>query len=185
MSTVRSGPPPKKNKHAQRLEASCPLFVPRPSATGPRPFPGDAWGLPPVPASSHPWTPLLLGHFGGSAAHLAARPAGGDPASWHRWAPGQGGGHGAEGAFLGRVPEEKVRFGGRVGGIMTCWGAGELEKKGKPVTEAPPLLPLPVLQRSVAPAARAFLDAVRLYRQQRGHFGEDDVTLGSDAEVSG
>ncbi|XP_049644339.1 protein Niban 3 [Suncus etruscus] len=40
-----------------------------------------------------------------------------------------------------------------------------------------------VLQRSAAPAARAFLDAVRLYRQQRGHFGEDDVTLGSDAEV--
>lgn len=43
-------------------------------------------------------------------------------------------------AFLGRVPAEKVKFGGRVGGIMTCWGGGELEKKGKPVTEAPPLL---------------------------------------------
>ena len=41
-----------------------------------------------------------------------------------------------------------------------------------------------VLQRSQAPAARAFLDALRLYRQRRGHFGEDDVTLGSDAEVS-
>ncbi|XP_046293199.1 protein Niban 3 isoform X1 [Marmota monax] len=41
-----------------------------------------------------------------------------------------------------------------------------------------------VLQRSQAPAARAFLEAVRLYRQHRGHFGEDDVTLGSDAEVS-
>ncbi|XP_058513878.1 protein Niban 3 [Ochotona princeps] len=40
-----------------------------------------------------------------------------------------------------------------------------------------------VLQRSQAPAARAFLDAVRLYRQHRGHFGDDDVTLGSDAEV--
>uniref|UniRef100_A0A8C8WI64 Niban apoptosis regulator 3 n=1 Tax=Panthera leo TaxID=9689 RepID=A0A8C8WI64_PANLE len=40
-----------------------------------------------------------------------------------------------------------------------------------------------VLQRSQAPAARAFLDALRLYRQRRGHFGEDDVTLGSDAEV--
>ncbi|XP_024623424.1 niban-like protein 2 isoform X2 [Neophocaena asiaeorientalis asiaeorientalis] len=40
-----------------------------------------------------------------------------------------------------------------------------------------------VLQRSQAPAARAFLDAVRLYRQQQGHFGDDDVTLGSDAEV--
>ncbi|XP_029773716.1 niban-like protein 2 [Suricata suricatta] len=40
-----------------------------------------------------------------------------------------------------------------------------------------------VLQRSQAPAARAFLDALRLYRQHRGHFGEDDVTLGSDAEV--
>ncbi|XP_047387841.1 protein Niban 3 [Sciurus carolinensis] len=40
-----------------------------------------------------------------------------------------------------------------------------------------------VLQRSQAPAARAFLDSVRLYRQHRGHFGEDDVTLGSDAEV--
>uniref|UniRef100_I3MJN9 Niban apoptosis regulator 3 n=1 Tax=Ictidomys tridecemlineatus TaxID=43179 RepID=I3MJN9_ICTTR len=40
-----------------------------------------------------------------------------------------------------------------------------------------------VLQRSQAPAARAFLEAVRLYRQHRGHFGEDDVTLGSDAEV--
>ncbi|XP_021106783.1 niban-like protein 2 [Heterocephalus glaber] len=40
-----------------------------------------------------------------------------------------------------------------------------------------------VLQRSRDPAARAFLDAVRLYRQQRGHFGEDDAMLGSDAEV--
>ncbi|XP_039723732.1 protein Niban 3 isoform X1 [Pteropus medius] len=40
-----------------------------------------------------------------------------------------------------------------------------------------------VLQRSQAPAARAFLDAVRLYRQHQGHFGHDDVTLGSDAEV--
>ncbi|XP_075857634.1 LOW QUALITY PROTEIN: protein Niban 3 [Microcebus murinus] len=40
-----------------------------------------------------------------------------------------------------------------------------------------------VLQRSQAPAARAFLDAVRLHRQQQGHFGDDDVTLGSDAEV--
>ncbi|XP_022414044.1 protein Niban 3 isoform X3 [Delphinapterus leucas] len=40
-----------------------------------------------------------------------------------------------------------------------------------------------VLQRSQAPAARAFLDAIRLYRQQQGHFGDDDVTLGSDAEV--
>nr|XP_003464244.2 niban-like protein 2 [Cavia porcellus] len=40
-----------------------------------------------------------------------------------------------------------------------------------------------VLQRSRDPAARAFLDAVRLYRRRRGHFGEDDATLGSDAEV--
>nr|XP_054106720.1 protein Niban 3 isoform X2 [Callithrix jacchus] len=40
-----------------------------------------------------------------------------------------------------------------------------------------------VLQRSQAPAARAFLDAVRLYRQHQGHFDGDDVTLGSDAEV--
>nr|XP_036861224.1 protein Niban 3 isoform X11 [Manis javanica] len=40
-----------------------------------------------------------------------------------------------------------------------------------------------VLQRSQAPAARAFLDAVRLHRQHQGHCGEDDVTLGSDAEV--
>ncbi|XP_055287158.1 protein Niban 3 isoform X7 [Moschus berezovskii] len=40
-----------------------------------------------------------------------------------------------------------------------------------------------VLQRSQAPAARAFLDAIRLYRQQHGQFGNDDVTLGSDAEV--
>ncbi|XP_014637033.1 PREDICTED: niban-like protein 2 [Ceratotherium simum simum] len=40
-----------------------------------------------------------------------------------------------------------------------------------------------VLQRSQAPAARAFLEAVRLYRQHQGHFGDDDVTLGSDAEV--
>ncbi|XP_014442786.1 niban-like protein 2 isoform X2 [Tupaia chinensis] len=40
-----------------------------------------------------------------------------------------------------------------------------------------------VLQRSQAPAARAFLDAVRLYRQRQGHFGDDDVNLGSDAEV--
>ena len=41
-----------------------------------------------------------------------------------------------------------------------------------------------VLQRSQAPAACAFLDAIRLYRQQHGQFGNDDVTLGSDAEVS-
>ncbi|XP_057565340.1 protein Niban 3 isoform X2 [Hippopotamus amphibius kiboko] len=40
-----------------------------------------------------------------------------------------------------------------------------------------------VLQRSQAPAARAFLDAIRLYRQQQGHFGDDEVILGSDAEV--
>ncbi|XP_054573257.1 protein Niban 3 isoform X1 [Eptesicus fuscus] len=40
-----------------------------------------------------------------------------------------------------------------------------------------------VLQRSQAPAAHAFLEAVRLYRQHRGHFGHDDMTLGSDAEV--
>ncbi|XP_008591653.1 PREDICTED: niban-like protein 2 isoform X2 [Galeopterus variegatus] len=40
-----------------------------------------------------------------------------------------------------------------------------------------------VLQRSQAPAARAFLEAVRLYRQHQDHFGDDDVTLGSDAEV--
>ncbi|XP_032989822.1 protein Niban 3 isoform X3 [Rhinolophus ferrumequinum] len=40
-----------------------------------------------------------------------------------------------------------------------------------------------VLQRSQAPAALAFLEAVRLYRQHQGHFGHDDVTLGSDAEV--
>ncbi|XP_055975649.1 protein Niban 3 [Sorex fumeus] len=40
-----------------------------------------------------------------------------------------------------------------------------------------------VLQRSQAPAAQAFLDAVRLYQQHRGQFGEDDLTLGSDAEV--
>ncbi|KAJ1060749.1 hypothetical protein K5549_019251, partial [Capra hircus] len=40
-----------------------------------------------------------------------------------------------------------------------------------------------VLQRSQAPAARAFLDAIRLYRQQHGQFSNDDVTLGSDAEV--
>ncbi|KAM6168164.1 protein Niban 3 [Erethizon dorsatum] len=40
-----------------------------------------------------------------------------------------------------------------------------------------------VLQRSRDPTARAFLDAVRLYRRQRGHFGDDDATLGSDAEV--
>ncbi|XP_053524095.1 protein Niban 3 isoform X3 [Artibeus jamaicensis] len=41
-----------------------------------------------------------------------------------------------------------------------------------------------VLQRSQAPAAHAFLDAIRLYRQHKGHFGHDDTTLGSDAEVS-
>ncbi|XP_035888431.1 protein Niban 3 isoform X3 [Phyllostomus discolor] len=41
-----------------------------------------------------------------------------------------------------------------------------------------------VLQRSQAPAAHAFLDTIRLYRQHKGHFGHDDMTLGSDAEVS-
>ncbi|XP_012584383.1 PREDICTED: niban-like protein 2 [Condylura cristata] len=40
-----------------------------------------------------------------------------------------------------------------------------------------------VLQRSQAPAARAFLDTVRIYRQHQGHFGDHDMTLGSDAEV--
>ncbi|XP_052018683.1 protein Niban 3 isoform X3 [Apodemus sylvaticus] len=42
-----------------------------------------------------------------------------------------------------------------------------------------------VLQRSRAPAACAFLDAVLLYRRRRGYAGGDDATLGSDAEVSG
>uniref|UniRef100_A0A2K5K3U1 Niban 1/2/3 domain-containing protein n=1 Tax=Colobus angolensis palliatus TaxID=336983 RepID=A0A2K5K3U1_COLAP len=62
--------------------------------------------------------------------------------------------------------------------IINMWGsqAGELPAG----TEEQPLS---VLQRSQAPAARAFLDAVRLYRQHQGHFGDDDVTLGSDAEV--
>lgn len=41
-----------------------------------------------------------------------------------------------------------------------------------------------VLQRSRAPAACAFLDAVRLYRRRRGYAGGDDAALGSDAEVS-
>ncbi|XP_029415191.1 niban-like protein 2 isoform X1 [Nannospalax galili] len=40
-----------------------------------------------------------------------------------------------------------------------------------------------VLQRSQAPAARAFLDAVRVYQRRRGC--DEDLTLGSDAEVSG
>ncbi|KAL1773003.1 niban 2 [Sigmodon hispidus] len=40
-----------------------------------------------------------------------------------------------------------------------------------------------VLQRSRAPAACAFLDAVQLYRRHRGFAGGDDSTLGSDAEV--
>ncbi|XP_021078758.1 protein Niban 3 isoform X2 [Mesocricetus auratus] len=40
-----------------------------------------------------------------------------------------------------------------------------------------------VLQRSRAPAARAFLDAVQLYRRRRGFAGGEDATLGSDAEV--
>lgn len=43
----------------------------------------------------------------------------------------------------------------------------------------------PVLQRSRAPAACAFLDAVLLYRRCRGYAGGDDGILGSDAEVSG
>uniref|UniRef100_A0A8C6QMC3 Niban apoptosis regulator 3 n=1 Tax=Nannospalax galili TaxID=1026970 RepID=A0A8C6QMC3_NANGA len=38
-----------------------------------------------------------------------------------------------------------------------------------------------VLQRSQAPAARAFLDAVRVYQRRRGC--DEDLTLGSDAEV--
>ncbi|NP_001094378.1 protein Niban 3 [Rattus norvegicus] len=40
-----------------------------------------------------------------------------------------------------------------------------------------------VLQRSRAPAACAFLDAVQLYRRRRGYAGGDDAALGSDAEV--
>ncbi|ERE89025.1 procollagen galactosyltransferase 1 [Cricetulus griseus] len=40
-----------------------------------------------------------------------------------------------------------------------------------------------VLQRSRAPAACAFLDAVQLYRRRRGFAGGKDATLGSDAEV--
>lgn len=80
-----------------------------------------------------------------------------------------------------------------------CWGPGREDKGVLPLgeqgsqagaraeegcagTEEPP--PPPVLQRSQAPAAHAFLEAVRLYRQHRGHFGHDDMTLGSDAEVS-
>ncbi|KAK1342520.1 hypothetical protein QTO34_015285 [Cnephaeus nilssonii] len=60
--------------------------------------------------------------------------------------------------------------------------AGARAEEGCAGTEEPP--PPPVLQRSQAPAAHAFLEAVRLYRQHRGHFGHDDMTLGSDAEVS-
>ncbi|XP_055474721.1 protein Niban 3 isoform X1 [Psammomys obesus] len=40
-----------------------------------------------------------------------------------------------------------------------------------------------VLQRSKAPAACAFLDAVRLYRGHRGYSSGDSEMLGSDAEV--
>lgn len=65
----------------------------------------------------------------------------------------------------------------------SSWGDGEsgrCEGRGGRALRSCPL----VLQRSQAPAARAFLDAIRLYRQHQGHFGHDDVTLGSDAEVS-
>lgn len=79
---------------------------------------------------------------------------------------------------------------------LGCWGPGQAEsflpgpwgaRQGSQAGELPAGTeeqPLSVLQRSQAPAARAFLDAVRLYRQHQGHFGDDDVTLGSDAEVS-
>lgn len=54
---------------------------------------------------------------------------------------------------------------------------------GLPESSAPLIAPS-VLQRSRAPAACAFLDAVQLYRRRRGYAGGDDVALGSDAEVS-
>ncbi|KAM4887967.1 protein Niban 3 [Thomomys bottae] len=67
-----------------------------------------------------------------------------------------------------------------------CFSAGsaELQRAWRLALQSAIRLRDTVLQRSQDPAARAFLDAVRLYRQHRGHFGEDDTTLGSDAEVS-
>ncbi|XP_010970428.2 protein Niban 3 isoform X3 [Camelus bactrianus] len=66
-----------------------------------------------------------------------------------------------------------------------CFSAatGEMQRAWRLALQGGIRLRGTVLQRSQAPAARAFLDAIRLYRQQQGHFGDDNVTLGSDAEV--
>ncbi|KAM8763703.1 protein Niban 3 isoform 1-T1 [Rhynchonycteris naso] len=66
-----------------------------------------------------------------------------------------------------------------------CFSAatGEAQRAWRLALEGGIRLRGTVLQRSQAPAAHAFLDAIRLYRQHRGHFGHDDMTLGSDAEV--
>ncbi|XP_036884716.1 protein Niban 3 isoform X5 [Sturnira hondurensis] len=67
-----------------------------------------------------------------------------------------------------------------------CFSAatGEMQRAWRLALQGGIRLRGTVLQRSQAPAAHAFLDAIRLYRQHKGHFCHDDMTLGSDAEVS-
>ncbi|XP_035888433.1 protein Niban 3 isoform X4 [Phyllostomus discolor] len=67
-----------------------------------------------------------------------------------------------------------------------CFSAatGEMQRAWRLALQGGIRLRGTVLQRSQAPAAHAFLDTIRLYRQHKGHFGHDDMTLGSDAEVS-
>ncbi|KAF6093666.1 hypothetical protein HJG60_004758 [Phyllostomus discolor] len=66
-----------------------------------------------------------------------------------------------------------------------CFSAatGEMQRAWRLALQGGIRLRGTVLQRSQAPAAHAFLDTIRLYRQHKGHFGHDDMTLGSDAEV--
>ncbi|XP_036884718.1 protein Niban 3 isoform X7 [Sturnira hondurensis] len=66
-----------------------------------------------------------------------------------------------------------------------CFSAatGEMQRAWRLALQGGIRLRGTVLQRSQAPAAHAFLDAIRLYRQHKGHFCHDDMTLGSDAEV--
>uniref|UniRef100_A0A8C3WP17 Niban apoptosis regulator 3 n=1 Tax=Catagonus wagneri TaxID=51154 RepID=A0A8C3WP17_9CETA len=69
------------------------------------------------------------------------------------------------------------------GHLCLSGATGEMQRAWRLALQGGIRLRGTVLRRSQAPAARAFLEAIRLYRQQRGHFGDDDATLGSDAEV--
>ncbi|XP_052608514.1 protein Niban 3 isoform X2 [Peromyscus californicus insignis] len=141
--------------------SGCCLAFRRPRSGGAAESAGGAGELPALPRAPFPGSPLLLCGHARRAARLEARPAGCHPAESHRCVPGWGAG--------GEREDDGRRCGAPWGGPgQSAW-----------------LTAPSVLQRSRAPAACAFLEAVRLYRRRRGFAGGDDATLGSDAEVSG